>query len=513
MIEAKEVVFNPLIQLMKPLGFIDYNKLQVSSKAVLSDSGTISEESSILKFRALNIRQAHERPEAMEEASVMMVGLKKERILQALEVLETQEKDTLRLVSDYSMPNVSDKVLRIILSYTDYVNRVVWGRMNKKVLIMADYYIPSVKGGGPIQSIKNIVDNLSDNFDFYIVASDRDLGDDKPFQNIEVNKWGKVGRAEVFYVDPSKLTSLMIEQIIKSVNFDVMYLNSFFSFKFSILPILLMKLSRIKKIPIVMAPRGQFSPGALNLKRRKKHLYIDLSKALNFYRNILWHATAVSEKRQIEEIFGNKIRIKVANNLTGNYKELLYEKNIEKQKGELKIVFISRIHPKKNLKKAIEFLKNIEGEIEFNIFGPIEDRIYWSECENVMNDLPDNIKISYRGAVAHNEIIGIFNEHHVFLFPTFGENFGHVISEALVGGCPIIISDQTPWRELEKKQIGWDIKLTDENKFIEAIQYFTDLDSNEYNVLSKNAFQYGKKFSNLEEDIKGTCSLFNFQDI
>jgi UDP-N-acetyl-L-fucosamine synthase len=127
MIEAKEVVFNPLIQLMKPLGFIDYNKLQVSSKAVLSDSGTISEESSILKFRALNIRQAHERPEAMEEASVMMVGLKKERILQALEVLETQEKDTLKLVSDYSMPNVSDKVLRIILSYTDYVNRVVWG--------------------------------------------------------------------------------------------------------------------------------------------------------------------------------------------------------------------------------------------------------------------------------------------------------------------------------------------------------------------------------------------------
>jgi len=127
MIEDKGVEFNPLIRTLKPLGFIDYVKLQIKAKAVLSDSGTISEESSILGFRALNIRQAHERPEAMEEASVMMVGLKKERILQGLEVLETQEKDTLRLVSDYSMPNVSDKVLRIILSYTDYVNRVVWG--------------------------------------------------------------------------------------------------------------------------------------------------------------------------------------------------------------------------------------------------------------------------------------------------------------------------------------------------------------------------------------------------
>jgi len=126
MIEDKGVEFNPLIRTLKPLGFIDYVKLQIKSKAVLSDSGTINEESSILGFRALNIREAHERPEAMEEAAVMMVGLKKERILQGLEILETQEKDTLRLVSDYSMPNVSDKVLRIILSYTDYVNRVVW---------------------------------------------------------------------------------------------------------------------------------------------------------------------------------------------------------------------------------------------------------------------------------------------------------------------------------------------------------------------------------------------------
>lgn len=128
MIEAKGIKFHELIQTMKPMGFNDYNKLQINAKAVLSDSGTISEESSILNFKALNVRQAHERPEAMEEASVMMVGLEKERIMQGLEVLETQQKDNLRHVADYSMPNVSEKVLRIILSYTDYVNRVVWGK-------------------------------------------------------------------------------------------------------------------------------------------------------------------------------------------------------------------------------------------------------------------------------------------------------------------------------------------------------------------------------------------------
>ncbi|AIY06291.1 UDP-N-acetylglucosamine 2-epimerase [Planococcus sp. PAMC 21323] len=126
MIDAKEIKFNSLIKILKPLGFNDYVKLQMKSKSVLSDSGTISEESSILGFKALNIRQAHERPESMEEGTVMMVGLEKDRILQGLAILENQNENILRIVKDYNMPNVSEKVIRIIISYTDYVNKVVW---------------------------------------------------------------------------------------------------------------------------------------------------------------------------------------------------------------------------------------------------------------------------------------------------------------------------------------------------------------------------------------------------
>lgn len=125
-IKNKDIEFHSLIKIMKPFNFTEYINLQINAKAVLSDSGTISEESSILGFPALNIRQAHERPEAMEEAAVMMVGLSKERILQGLDILENQNRNTLKLVSDYSRTNVSEKVLRIILSYTDYINRIVW---------------------------------------------------------------------------------------------------------------------------------------------------------------------------------------------------------------------------------------------------------------------------------------------------------------------------------------------------------------------------------------------------
>jgi glycosyltransferase involved in cell wall biosynthesis len=379
--------------------------------------------------------------------------------------------------------------------------------MKRKVLVLAGYYVPSVKGGGPIQSIKNLVDNLSDRIEFYILAADRDLGDHQQFQGVVTNKWVQVGNAKVFYININELSLRNLAGIINSVSCDVIYLNSFFSYKFSIAALLLSKLTLIPQKPLILAPRGQFNAGALGLKTGKKRLFITIIKAFGLYNGIKWHATAEAEKHDLEAVFGKEADIQIAGNLTADYSFLKYNKSITKNAGELKVVFISRIHPKKNLKKAIELLKDVKGKIEFNIYGPLEDKDYWAECRQTINILPESITVTYRGFIDHEDIMEVFNDHHVFLFPTLGENYGHVISEAFIGGCPVIISDQTPWRGLEELNVGWDLALSNDTGFIRALQYCTDLKKDGYDILSRSAFEYGKKMSNSNMDIENMYEL------
>lgn len=380
--------------------------------------------------------------------------------------------------------------------------------MKKKILVFAGYYLPSVKGGGPIQSIKNMVDNLSEENEFYIVAADRDLGDDKPFYQVKIDEWIKIGRANVFYTDTGKLSLKKIIQLINCIDCQVLYLNSFFDYKLTTIPVILRKLNLIKPNKIIIAPRGQFSPGALGLKSFKKKLFINITKILNLYKGITWHATTAIEKGDFQLVFGNEIRVVVANNLTANYNNMTFDKVINKSAGELKLVFISRIHPKKNLMKAINLLLDLKGNIVFNIYGNIEDKDYWNECKRVINNLPVNIKVYYKGIVSHNEVINIFKKHHIFLFPTLGENYGHVISEAMIGGCPVIVSDQTPWINLEANGVGWDIGLSDTQRYKAVLESLINMDDKEYQQLAINAFNYAKDITKIDKNLKDYKKLF-----
>lgn len=374
---------------------------------------------------------------------------------------------------------------------------------------MAGLYLPGVKGGGPIQSIKNIVENLADELEFYIVASDRDLGDDKPYNNIVTDEWIQVGEAKVLYTNNSFLTWGKIKKVINSIDCDILYLNSFFSYKYGIVPIVLNKLKMTPHKKVIIAPRGQFTEGALGFKSWKKKLYIKLALILNLYKGVIWHSTTHIEEIYIKGIFGNNIKIFTANNLTANYKNIKYSKDLSKTIGIIKLVYIARIHPMKNLLQTLKILKKVKGEVEFNIYGPIEDEIYWEKCKTVINKLDTNITVIYHGQVANEQVNEIYSKNHVAILLTLGENFGHSISESLIGGCPIIISDRTPWRNLDSENVGWDLPLDNEELILEKMQYFVNMDKDEYDRMSRNAFNYAKNRSNSNMDI--SIYLENFQ--
>lgn len=373
-----------------------------------------------------------------------------------------------------------------------------------KILIIAPYYLPGFKAGGPIQSIKNIVINLHKEADFKILTMDRDLGDEVQYSSIKYNLWNKVERSLVKYCKPEEFNSIgFLRKELKNEEYDKIYLNS--SFSLSTIKILLLK--KLKLIPnktIIVAPRGEYSPGALNLKKKKKKCFLEFSKLIRLYSGVIWQGTTKEEGDLIRKIHGNNCNIKIAENLK-EIKEI--KKEIIKEHGKLKLIFASRISPKKNLYKCLEVLKEIDIKgIEFNIVGPIEDKLYWDKCEKLVNSFK-NIKINYLGVQPNDKLLQIFSQNHFLFFPTLGENFGHIILESLMAKTPIIISDQTPWRNLESKKIGWDIPLSDFEGYLTKIKYCYSLDNIEYNKLIKNIDKFLKNYSQ-EEIIERNKELF-----
>ncbi|MDQ0857147.1 glycosyltransferase family 4 protein [Bacillus sp. V2I10] len=377
----------------------------------------------------------------------------------------------------------------------------------KTVLIFTPYYIPGFKGGGPIRSISNLVDALGNDFNFKIVTYDRDFGDQNSYKGIKQNAWNTIGQAEVFYVNHNWISFNNLKNFLNTIKYDLIYLNSFFSFKFSIMQMLLRKLNLIPQKPIVLAPRGEFSPGALKIKEKKKTLFIYLTKLIKLHSNVQWHGTSLEEKEHIIQNFGDDLDIHVASNLPSSINHNL--KSRKKVKGSLKLVFLSRISPKKNLDGALKSLKQVSIPMVFNIYGPIEDSSYWDECKKIIETLPSNILVKYEGEIDNNKVSTIFLNHDALFFPTHGENYGHVIVESLLSGCPVILSDQTPWRELDKHGIGWDIPLKESNRFAAIFQELYDMDENDFGKISNNIRLYIDNNISNSDAIEDSIGLFS----
>jgi glycosyltransferase involved in cell wall biosynthesis len=262
--------------------------------------------------------------------------------------------------------------------------------------------------------------------------------------------------------------------------------------------------------PLILAPRGEFSLGALRLKSIKKRLYLCVAKAFGLYRGVIWQASSEHEETDIRRRFGRDVPVAVAPDLPSMVHSVdgLLPKN-EKSEGCLKIVFLSRISRMKNLNSALEMLEGLKGKVKFSIYGPIEDKAYWAECEKIIYCLASNIEVRYYGSVAHDKVGTVLSEHDLFFLPTLGENFGHVILEALCAGCPVLISDQTPWRDLENKGVGWDLSLSKLEQFQVVLQRCIDMNDEEYMKWSKKAREYCREVTEDEGVVEQNRKLFS----
>jgi glycosyltransferase involved in cell wall biosynthesis len=378
----------------------------------------------------------------------------------------------------------------------------------KTILLFIDWYLPGYKAGGPIQSCANLVDHLQEDYCFKIVTRDTDYCETKPYENVKSNQWNTINsNTLVYYFSSDELNKKNIYKLIENTEFDVVYLNGIFSYLFTIIPLLYFR--KNKKRKVIIAARGMFASGALAIKRQKKQLFLSFAKLLGLFNKVVFHATNEAEKKDIINAIGNKNEIKIAGNLS---KKIALDAFISKPKraGFVKLFNIARVAPEKNLKYALEILKEVKVSVQFDYYGPIYDENYHNECKSVIEKLPAHIKVNYKGVIPNNEVNKTLKNYDALFMPTLGENFGHIILESLLASCPVIISDQTPWQNLETEKSGWAIPLQDFNKYVEAITQLADSDENQYNDFAMAAYQKAKTFIENKDLISSNRALFEF---
>lgn len=372
-----------------------------------------------------------------------------------------------------------------------------------KVLVFSKYYLPGFKGGGPIKTIKNLFDEVGDVIDFKLITSDRDLNDTSSYDSVCINQWNQVGNALVFYVKSGVSGLIRVVNILLEGKYDLIYLNSFFSIKFSFFPLLVGKILAKK---VVLGPRGEFSAGALNIKPFRKKIFLFFYKTLRLHRRVVFQASSKFEAEDIRKVLGNNADIFVAEDICAQEFAINLQPRMHRK---LNAVFISRISPKKNLLEALTILKSVLEPLEYHIYGPIEDEFYWLRCKSVIKELPSYVEVKYMGLLMPADVINTLSNYDVFFFPTAGENYGHVIAEALCAGLPLVITDTTPWHGLQQHGIGWDLSLLNPVSFSKALDELTLMPPEQHLKMRYQVLTWAKKRFSQREAIEANISMFN----
>lgn len=381
--------------------------------------------------------------------------------------------------------------------------------LRNKVLILINHYIPGYKYGGPIRSIQAIKSKLKKYIDFKIFTTDRDFGDKVPFESIEANTWNNEKKNDTYYFNGNllKYFSFIIKE---SKKYNFIYLNSFFNPLFS-MSIVILKYMGLIRNQIILAPRGEFNLGALDIKSGKKRFFITIVKTINLYKGVRWHATTEEELMSIHSIFGNDVEVYLAEGMSP--KEVNRSLSINsKVKGKLNLVFLARISKIKNLDFLLKTLLIVDDskEINLTVYGPIENLEYWKESQLLINEIHRTkplIKVLYEGEVDYIYVDSIISKFDFYILPTLGENFGQSIADAFSVGLPVITSNKTPWTNLKNEGVGWDLPLNS-LVFKDVLEECVNMSNEQYFEMQNNCLNYAEKFLNNEVLLNKYLKLF-----
>lgn len=371
-----------------------------------------------------------------------------------------------------------------------------------KLLIMASLFWPQKKSGGPPISIMNLVMAIKGHYLIYIIANNHEINETCGLPGVN-NGWNEFEFGMVNYIPHGQHGCRNVYRIISEVKPDVIYQNSFFSAN-DILPVLIYKKMH-PAVKVIIAPRGELYPERIKNGYTKKKIYCIAFRLSGLLKNVCIQGTSEEECSQANRLLGIKRTYEIQN-------IPLVRANTEclpsKREGEANLVFIARIHPMKNVLSAIRMLRNVEGNVNYHLYGPIEDKEYWLLCKEEIANLPQNICVEYKGMVEHESIGDILRNYHCYYMPTIGENFGHSIVEAMMCGVPVLISDQTPWTDVNGHG-GWAVQLDKPDAFINSLNALVAASQTEFNEYSSMIKKYIKNRLNLDSIVKQYIRMFD----
>lgn len=369
------------------------------------------------------------------------------------------------------------------------------------VLVVMDHYLPGRLAGGPVTTIANLAQRLGDQLRLLVVTHDFDL-DRSPYPQKVPGEVYSLPGADVIYLSRQQFGPPAFQALLRQYSIPTLYLNSFFSTS-TIKTLIWSRLSPLGA-QIVLAPRGEFSLGALALKPAKKQAYLAAFNVLKLRKCVTtFQASTIVEQRDIWRTLG-PVPVQVAVDLPPALREV--PKQVPQGRG--RVVFISRISPKKNLTYALEVVKQVSVPLDFHIYGPLEDQDYWQSCQQFMTDLPDGLHVEYRGLVEHEQVREVFSGYDAFLFPTLGENYGHVIWEALAAGCPVVVSDQTFWQDFKSAGVGDVLPLSAPQAFADTVSALVQESVPEKLERAARCVAYAKRVADDLHALEENLSLF-----